>query len=56
MIDASGGGRDVKTEDDAVRANAMVKIRPILSRSDLVGAIMLPETIYEKQSNGIGTD
>jgi len=31
-IGASGGGRNVKTMQDAVRQNAYIKIRPILSR------------------------
>ena len=43
MIESAGGGRNVITEDDAIRENAMVRIRPIVSRDDLVAAIKLPE-------------
>lgn len=50
MIEAAGGGRDVLTEADAIRANAMVRIRPILSRSDLVAAVVIPPMVnYEEK-------
>jgi len=35
-IGASGGGSRVRTEADAIRYNAFIKIRPLASRSDLV--------------------
>jgi len=40
MIEAAGGDRSTLTGDDAVYAQAMVRIRPIRSRADLVAVIM----------------
>lgn len=36
MIEAGGGGSKTNTEDDAIKQNAYVRIRPIKSRSDIV--------------------
>jgi len=38
-IGASGGGSQVKTEQDAVDANAFVKVRPFRSRAYLIGFV-----------------
>ena len=46
MIEAGGGGSNTKTKDDAARHNAYIRIRPVLSRSDLIEAILPP---YETQ-------
>ena len=49
MIEAGGGGPRTETEDDAIRDNAMVRVRPILSRSDLVAAIKIKDNkIYHE--------
>lgn len=39
MIEAGGGGSDVLTVQDAIRKNAMVRIRLVDSRSDKVAVI-----------------
>jgi cell wall-associated NlpC family hydrolase len=38
MIEAGGGGSSTKTTQDAAKAGAFVRIRPILRRGDLVAA------------------
>lgn len=43
MIEAAGGGREVNSDEDAIKAGAMVRVRPITSRSDLVAAVKIPE-------------
>lgn len=40
MIEAGGGGRGTLTTKDAIRHNAMVRIRPIKRRKDLIRAIL----------------
>jgi len=42
MIEAGGGGSKTLTLDDAKKQNAMVRVRPISNRGDLV-AICLPK-------------
>lgn len=37
VIEAGGGGSGTRTEDDAARYNAYVRIRPVRYRSDFVG-------------------
>lgn len=39
MIEAGGGGRHVKTLEDAIKYNAFIRIRPITWRSDIVEII-----------------
>ncbi len=51
MIEAAGGGSKVLTAEDAIRENAMVRIRPILSRDDLISAIYLKERSYYNESD-----
>jgi len=46
MIEAGGGGRNIKTHEDAIKAGAMVRIRPITSRLDLIAAVKIPEREY----------
>lgn len=41
MIEAGGGGRHVRTLEDAVKHNAFIRVRPIEWRKDLV-AILKP--------------
>lgn len=43
MIEAGGGGSRTTDSQDAIDSGAMVRIRPILSRSDLVAGIYIPE-------------
>lgn len=40
MIEAGGGNASVTTKDQAARANAFVRLRPLSSREDLVSVIM----------------
>lgn len=40
MIEAGGGGPTVTSQDEAVRQNAYVRIRPISSRRDFVAAYL----------------
>tara|TARA_B100000749_G_scaffold255291_1_gene223266 strand:+ start:389 stop:811 length:423 start_codon:yes stop_codon:yes gene_type:complete len=40
-IEAGGGGSKTKTPEDARRVGAMVRIRPITSRNDLISAIKI---------------
>jgi cell wall-associated NlpC family hydrolase len=40
-IEAGGGGSKTRTVEDAQRTGAMVRIRPINSRKDLIGAIKI---------------
>jgi len=42
MVEAGGGGSRTKTREDAAVQNAYVRIRPIRTRSDLVGFVMPP--------------
>lgn len=39
MLEAGGGGSSCKTREDAVKRNAWVRTRPIVSRRDLVGVL-----------------
>ncbi len=39
MIEAGGGGRHVKTMEDAIKYNAFIRIRPVNYRSDFITAI-----------------
>lgn len=41
MVEAGGGGSRTLTEDDAIKQNAYVRIRPISARFDFVAAIDL---------------
>lgn len=43
MIEAAGGGSNTDSESDSIRDAGMVRIRPILSRMDLIGGIYIPE-------------
>ena len=38
-IGASGGGKNIKTEQDAVRKNAYIMIRPMRRRSGIYGFV-----------------
>lgn len=39
MVEAGGGGSAIKTEADAIRAEAFVRIRPLKNRRDLVAVL-----------------
>lgn len=41
MIEAGNGGSFVKTEEDAIKYNAFVRVRPINRRRDIVGFMKL---------------
>lgn len=40
MVEAGNGNSRVLTKEDADLANAFIRVRPILARKDLVGALM----------------
>jgi len=39
MLEAGGGGKHVRTREDAIKHNAFIRIRPINTRKDLVAII-----------------
>ncbi len=43
MIEAGGGGSRTTDAQDAIDSGAMVRVRPILTRSDLLCGIVIPE-------------
>lgn len=43
MIEAGGGNRTTRTIQDAINHSAMVRMRPIDARPDLVALIVLPQ-------------
>lgn len=47
MIEAGGGGKRVKTVEDAIKYNAFIRIRPIKIRNDVV-AIVNPNYTVNK--------
>lgn len=45
IIEAGGGGRDCLTVDDAAVIGAMVRLRPLRRRTDLI-AVLMPDYSY----------
>lgn len=46
VLEAGGGGRNTKTEADAIKQNAYVRIRPLSARSDII-AFLHPKYEWE---------
>lgn len=47
MLEAGGGGRHVKTIEDAIKYNAFTRIRPINIRADFVAVIKPIYPLYQ---------